>query len=177
MQVDQVTLQDLNSTNGTTVNQKLIQGAQRLQVGDLLTVGTCVLELTHVPPGVNPNHQVEVNAQVNSSMMGSPMGSSIDSAFGQPNTNYMDSLHTPAPHNNSYQPSNRPQPPQPSGGFGSFGTHPSQPARMAPPAPASGAPFNNMVSMNGARPRMKPEVGNFPSPDVPDILDILSCYL
>ena len=177
---DQVTLQDLNSTNGTSVNQKLIQGAQRLQVGDLLTVGTCILELTHVPPGMNPNNQFDhMGAQVNSSMAGSAIGSTVgsnstmDSAFGQSNSSYMDALHTPAPHNNSYQPNTLPQPPQSGGGFSGFNARPSQPARIAPPVSAGGAPFNNMVSINGARPRMKPEVGAFPSPDMPDVLSLL----
>ena len=84
----------------------------------------------------------------------------------------MDPMHTPAGHNNSYSANSIPQSTQPTGNYGGYGT-PSQPARMAPPAAPSAGPFNNMVSINGARPRMKPEVGNFPSAENPDVLTLL----
>ncbi|MBM4292233.1 MAG: FHA domain-containing protein, partial [Deltaproteobacteria bacterium] len=42
---NEIMVQDLGSTNGTLVNQSRVQGAHRLQVGDLVGIGTCVLEL------------------------------------------------------------------------------------------------------------------------------------
>ena len=52
---DGVTLQDLNSTNGTLVNQHRLQGltAQRLKAGDQVGVGTCVLELIQTDGATN----------------------------------------------------------------------------------------------------------------------------
>lgn len=42
---DGLTVTDLNSTNGVRVNGVLIKGAQSVQPGDVLTVGTALLEI------------------------------------------------------------------------------------------------------------------------------------
>ena len=41
----EIVVQDLNSTNGTLVNHQRVEGGHRMNVGDQLTIGTCVLEL------------------------------------------------------------------------------------------------------------------------------------
>ena len=80
---DNITLQDLQSTNGTSVNQQRIQGMHRLQIGDQLTIGTCVLELTR-PLSTPPYIQGEVGGAPGGSYAGGSMagGSSSDSVAG-----------------------------------------------------------------------------------------------
>ena len=79
---DQIVLQDLNSTNGTSVNQQRIQGSQRLQLGDSLTVGTCVLELIIAPQqsGVNVGLKFE---QTNTFGTSSSSEASASNPLGQ----------------------------------------------------------------------------------------------
>ena len=43
---NEIVIHDLQSTNGTSLNQQRVSGSQRLRVGDQMTIGTCVLELT-----------------------------------------------------------------------------------------------------------------------------------
>ena len=171
---DQVVLQDLNSTNGTSVNQQRIQGSQRLQIGDTLTIGTCVLEV------ISPPQQGGYN-----------LGEASTNAFGAhvPQAPHMQ----PAPQNNL--------PNYPNQGYSGMGGHQGTPPiappayggrfnQVAPPPPpaASGFPpaslgqhsapvgtpsFNGMSSISGARPRMKSSVGTFPSAESADILTMI----
>ena len=46
-----VTLQDLNSTNGTFVNRNRLSGAYRLGTNDIIRVGTVLLTLNYYSPG------------------------------------------------------------------------------------------------------------------------------
>ena len=72
-----IVLQDLNSTNGTSVNKQRIQGSQRLQLGDSLTVGTCILELIQAPqqPGLNMGGTADQSNNAYGSSSNGGMGS------------------------------------------------------------------------------------------------------
>lgn len=168
---NQIMLQDLNSTNGTRVNQQPIQDARLLKLGDILSVGTCVLELVEVTPGAKPNSPYDFSQP--SGGMGSAVGSTVGSSIAdsQPGTYGAPNAPTPpaAPVGNlgsSYPP------PSQSGGLG---MNPPVPSPMGVPVnPSMGAGnYSNMATLNGARPRNKPEVGTFPSAEVADILTLV----
>ena len=172
----QVVLQDLNSTNGTSVNQQRIQGSQRIQLGDTLTIGTCVLEVISAPQQAGYN-------------MGEPATNAFGTSLPQP------PQATPSPQGNipnysgqSFNPAgaqgSSAQLGQPSGYGGHFNQAPTPPP---PPAAQSFNPsgigqslsssssssFGGMASIAGARPRTKSVVGTFPSSDTADVLTMV----
>lgn len=190
---DNITLQDLQSTNGTSVNQQRIQGIHRLQIGDQLTIGTCVLELTR-PLSTPPYVQNDLSGAPNGSYAGGSMagGSSSDSAAG---STYSGSVtpglggyqHTPNAQSNHMATIGGAQPNLAQGAARGGYQQPPQIAQPVSSPPRQGAQlqgaqmpgaglgggFNNMMSINGARPRAKLEVGHFPSSEVADLLTLL----
>jgi hypothetical protein len=123
---DGVMLHDLNSTNGTSVNQQKIQGAQRLQANDFITIGTCILELmTHAqayqdsanpPPNYNQAEPQPVNAhQASYSSFNTP--NSVQQSHLTPPSTPVPSMHANGMTNNiighHINPSVTPVPPTP----------------------------------------------------------------
>ena len=189
---DRIVLQDLNSTNGTSVNQQRIQGAHHLQLGDMLTVGTCVLEVIQAPQGgMAPPRPSSPSLVTNpGAAAGSTIGLQAESSVNEYGANYQDQAqmgYNPS----AFRPSQAmpqhggvpsvPTPPlsaQPNnyGNFGGAQNSPSAPRSAGyhqPHLPQQGGSFNGMASLSGSRPRMKSEVGSFPSADVADVLTLV----
>jgi pSer/pThr/pTyr-binding forkhead associated (FHA) protein len=178
---DGVMLHDLNSTNGTSVNQQKIQGAQRLQAGDFITIGTCILELmTHAqayqdsanPPATyNQTEPQPVSAH-----------QSAYSSFNTPNPvqpSHLTPPNTPAPsmHTNSLTNTtmgHHANPPvnqtTPDYTFNQGNPSAHRSFQSGNPNAYNATPFN---SMNSVRPRSKIETGTFPSSDVPDVFVLI----
>ncbi len=189
---DQVVLQDLNSTNGTSVNQQRIQGSQRLQLGDTLTVGTCILEV------INPPQQAAFGSDHSMNAFG---GSPTNNAHSPPlmggGSNYQSNAYGSGPANpagpqNHLAPPPGPLAPPPGlpGSLqnppmqGAYGNFPPQGPLIAPanfnqslpgqmPAQQGQASFNGMASISGARPRAKSVVGSFPSAESADVITMV----
>jgi len=194
-----IVVQDLNSTNGTLVNQQRIEGGHRLQVGDLLTIGTCVLELIS-PTEVASAHQqlaaqgqqapAPVYSQANYNAAAPPQAAFQTANLGMSplaqgqQGGYAPQQAQPMPPQQPVmqQPAMMQPPPMmqqqaQGGGFG--GGHPGMPpAQHAQPAnpPAPQGNFygagsaGGFNSLGGMRPRSKGESGNFPSAEVPDMI-------
>lgn len=183
---DRVVLQDLNSTNGTSVNQQRIQGVHHLQLGDVLTIGTCVLEVVPSPgPGISPM-QPSFSSGSNQGHLGSSVGSSTIGmhADGSSSENFSNSYPDQRGGINSYAGGAPPAPPvipiASQQGYGSFttspslgGSQPNQGYQQAHLPQGNSGNFNGMASISGARPRMKSEVGNFPSTEAADVLTLV----
>ena len=184
---DQIVLQDLESTNGTSVNQQRVQGSQRLQLGDSLTVGTCLLELISAPQQAGYNqqanygqpqsnqpssHAVGGGGNFQSNPTNNHYGLSSNPALSgtQPNRPLAASHVQANPMPNNSMPNNS----MPNNSFGSFPStnnasssfNHSMSGVATSPMPPS---FTGMPSLNGARPRPKAIVGTFPSADAPDV--------
>ena len=94
---DQIVLQDLESTNGTSVNQQRVQGSQRLQLGDSLTVGTCILELISAPQQAGYNQAANFGqANPNLSAVNALNNGSVDPFPAAPTNNHYGSNHMQA---------------------------------------------------------------------------------
>ena len=194
---DQIVLQDLNSTNGTSVNKQRIQGSQRLQLGDSVTVGTCILELIQAPqqPGLNAGAGMDVygssSSGGNMNAGGAFPNQPTNNAYGMGNpaaANPLNATVTPplptTAQGNSplYNPPGMP-PAQSQPGSANFGMFPNQtnqpaPSQFAqsmanPPHQAQANSFNGMASIGGARPRMKSVVGSFPSAETADVISMI----
>lgn len=175
---DQIVLQDLNSTNGTSVNQQRIQGSHRLQLGDSLTVGTCVLELINAPQqaGLNSGSNFEQTSTFgtsNNMSASGPLNQSVPIPNAPANNAYgsMGNRPVPPPIQNQSMPGNY-------GGFPGQGSAPQHSPHFIPnvpntPAPQNGSSFGGMPSVSGARPRMKSVVGVFPSAETTDVLTMI----
>lgn len=171
---DQVVLQDLNSTNGTSVNQQRIQGSQRLQLGDSLTIGTCVLEVINAPQQSGYNHiEPATNAYVAPQAQAShlPQGNHPNYAaqsFGMPAAPQSPQQQlAPAPGGyGGFNPIAPPPPPSVTPGF-----TPSPLGHL--PQQQAGPAFGGMASIGGARPRIKSVVGTFPSAETADVLTMI----
>ena len=74
----EIVVQDLHSTNGTIVNQQRVEGGHRLQVGDLLNIGTCVLEL------ISPAEVAAAHQQIAAQPAPPSPGLAIGGAFPSP---------------------------------------------------------------------------------------------
>ena len=184
---DGVTLQDLNSTNGTLVNQHRLQGltAQRLKAGDQIGVGTCVLELIQTDGVTNTQALSPPEA---SPPIATPVASTPHPAghFDYNNNQGGYAPQPPAPQapQTPQPPSAAPlTPPQPNQGYAqppsNFGAQGGA-ANPAPPANRAYTPQQSypgaapgFSSLAGARPRSKMEVGTFPSNENRDVLNLI----
>ena len=174
---DGVMLHDLNSTNGTSVNQQKIQGAQRLQAGDFITIGTCILELmTHAQAyqdsanasaGYNQTEPQPINTHQSSYSNFNTPNPIQQSHLTPPNTP-APSMHTSSLTNKTIghhvNPSVNSTPPDYAFNQGNPSNHRS--FQSGNISSYNATPFN---SMSGVRPRSKIETGTFPSSDVPDV--------
>lgn len=198
---DGVMLHDLNSTNGTSVNQQKIQGAQRIQANDFITIGTCILELmTHAQayqesasPSSNYNQsepQAVNTHQASYSNFNTP--NSVQQGHLTPPNTALPPIHANGMTNNTIghhmNPSVTPAPPMPSTPMPSTSLPPTPPTPPTPDYFNQGNPNANrgfqtgatnnynttpFNSMNGVRPRSKIEIGTFPSSEYPDVFMII----
>ena len=186
---DQIVLQDLESTNGTSVNQQRVQGSQRLQLGDSLTVGTCILELISAPQqaGYNqaanfgqPNPNLPAGNALNNGSVDPFPAAPTNNHYGNPmqanpmQANPMQANPMQAnPMQANPMQANPMQANPMQNNFGSFSPN-NTPSAFNQSMNASASPqmppnFAGMPSLNGARPRPKAIVGTFPSTDAPDV--------